>query len=221
MRIVACLAWYDEPLEHLHRAVTSLRGLADTLIAVDGAWNLYPDGQSCSAPEQREAIHCAAEEVGILAVVWQGREWTSQVEKRNFLMREGARCGEWMLVIDGDEEIVRSPDTSDVRTILADTGRDVATVVCRHHNDVVNQAPIRRVYRASAGITVETAHNGYRTMDGRWLHGAPSHVTLEPTVALPVTLIHHATSRGEPRNRSAADYRAARRRVQAESWIAA
>lgn len=218
MKIVACLAWYDEPLPFLDRCIRSLAGIADHLVAVDGAWELYPDGQATSAAEQFEVVKYAADDVGIDHEIFSGRNWNSQVEKRDWLMRHAAQRGDWLLVIDGDEHVTGATALLVEQTLQA-TELDVATVVCRHAgSDPRYAAPIRRVYRASAGVSVQTAHNGYRTADGRWLHGDPTRVKLEPAVLLPLSIEHDGRNRGTERNDAARGYRMARRRERVEAW---
>jgi hypothetical protein len=60
MVVTAMLAWFNETVEELHRAVTSLRTIADRVVAVDGGWDLYPGARASSPPEQADAIRSAA-----------------------------------------------------------------------------------------------------------------------------------------------------------------
>jgi hypothetical protein len=224
MKIVACLAWYLEPPDFLARCVTSLRGLADELIAYDGAWDLFPHARHESTLNEYAAIEYAADEIGLPVTIYTpATTWGSQVEKRAALMLEaGETDADWLLVIDGDEWIDQH-QASTARGMLATTSCDVATIMHKRVTgvDAVNvPAPIRRIYRASTGVTVDTAHNGYRTMDGRWLHGDSAAVRLEVPLDLSryISLHHARADRGEERNRAALDYRSARLAAGAESW---
>jgi hypothetical protein len=224
MRIVACLAWYMEPPAFLERCITSLRGLADEAICYDGAWDLWPDGRPESSPEEHAAIARAADEIGLPVTIYTpDTTWASQVEKRASLMLEAGETGaDWLLVIDGDEYIA-SHQASAARALLESTSCDVATIMHKRTTGVeaVNTpGPIRRLYRADTGVTVDTAHNGYRTIDGRWLHGDCAAVKLEPPLDLSryVLLHHERANRGDARNRAALDYRSARLAQGVESW---
>lgn len=229
MRIVACLSWYDEPTAFLYRCVRSLEGLADELIAVDGPWQHFPSSNGSRSPsEQYETINATRRACGIGGITLRpGRPWGSQVEKRNTLMEiASAAAGKdgWLFVIDGDE-YVHWADASDLRRQLDRTERDVALVSCVRTTGVerVNiPRPIRRIYRASTGVGVHRAHNGYRTADGRWLHGDPAYVRVERAFdASPLLTLHHEQmNRGDERNAARLAYRSARRREGIESWVA-
>jgi hypothetical protein len=57
VKIVAALAWYREPPEFLDRLVRSLAGLVDVLVALDGAWALFPDAEPHSTLAEGMALH--------------------------------------------------------------------------------------------------------------------------------------------------------------------
>lgn len=217
MTIVACLAWYDEPIEFLDRCVRSLAGFADKLIAYDGAWELFPDGKTMSPADQILTILRAANDIGIDGHLVSSKPWASQVAKRDALMRDASKCGDWLFVIDGDE-YVADAYAAHTRAILGAACGDVATVVCENTTDlpVGYRAPIRRFYRAP--VSVDLAHNGYRTADGRWLHGDPAYVELERAIDTPLLLHHERGNRSAERNARAAGYRKNRRAVEAEDW---
>jgi hypothetical protein len=224
VRIVACLAWYEEPVPFLTRCITSLRGLVDEAICYDGAWDMFPHARPESDPAQAAAIASAAEEAGIAYTIYTpDTAWGSQVEKRAHLMLEAGETGaDWLLVIDGDEWIERA-DPAAVRHALTFTPCDVATIMHKRttgHDGVNTPGAIRRIYRASTGVTVDTAHNGYRTNDGRWLHGDSAHVTLEPACDLSgMVLLHHEhNNRGPARDRARQEYRSARLAQRTEAW---
>lgn len=111
MKVIAGLCWYDESPAHLARLVTSLTGVADHLVAIDGAYLHYPQGRASSDPLQYQVLIETAYAAGLgltihrQSTVWYGNE----VEKRNFLMRQCIRAaegpGDWILVMDGDEMV--------------------------------------------------------------------------------------------------------------------
>lgn len=222
-RIVACLAWYAEPPKFLHRCVSSLEPFCDHLIAYDGAWDLFPGATPESSSEEWQAITDAAEENGLAFDIYApDTVWASQVEKRALLMEEASTCGDWLFVIDGDE-YVSVVNAQGLKNQLNATSLDVALVeiVRTTGYEAVNTpGAIRRLYRASCGVTVDTAHNGYRTKDGRWLHGDGAAVRLESPLDLSgyLKLHHERLNRGEERDRRAMDYRKNRLEQRSEDW---
>lgn len=221
MKIVACLAWYDEPIEFLDRCVRSLAGVADTLIAYDGAWSGYPGG-ACSSLEQHSVIRDAANDVALKGVT-VAASWESQVEKRNALMRDASRYGDWLLVIDGDEYLTGA-NTESLRWLLQHTAYDVATITATRTSGEragVPQ-PIRRLFRAP--VTVERAHNGYRhngnPPNPHWLNGDSAYVRLAKAADASKHLFmeHAYLGRGSERNEARMQYRMQRRRDRTEVW---
>jgi hypothetical protein len=223
MKIVAALAFYHEPPTFLYRCVKSLGTLVDQLVAYDGAWEMFPDGTAESTREEWDAINRAACEVELPYTIYApDTVWGSQVEKRAALMAEAGENGDWLFVIDGDE-YVWSAKPGALEYALSRTEMDVATVMLENvtgHEGSRGKQPIRRLYRASCGITVDTAHNGYRTADGRWLHGDGAAVRLESPLDCSgfLHLYHEKSNRGEDRNRRALAYRAERMRLRTENW---
>lgn len=226
VRICAVLCWYAEPPAFLTRCIESLRGLADEALCYDGAWDLWPDAKPESSEAEHDAICSAALTIGLPTTIFApDTTWASQVEKRAALMLEAGETGaDWLLVIDGDEWI-ESAQSAAARAALENTHCDVATIMHKRVTgyDAVNTpGAIRRLYRASTGVTVDTAHNGYRTIDGRWLHGDGAHVTLEPPCDLSgmVVLHHEHNNRGVERDRARQVYRQARLAQRTEAWHA-
>lgn len=222
MTITACLAWYRETPESLDRCVRSLAGVCDRLIALDGRWELFPGDGFLSTDEERDAVLEAARGAHVAGMlVSPAKPFASQVEKRALLMTLAADA-DWLLVIDGDEHL-RCPDPNAFRTALAETDADVCRVNLRNYGGGVTQGerPVRRVYRASTGVTVETAHNGYRTADGRWLHGDPAYAKpLERADTLEdlLTVEHDVDARPSDRRAAAKEYRRERSRDRVEAW---
>lgn len=175
MKIVAVMSWYDEPEAALTAAVRSLAGVADMLIAYDGAFAAFPgsDDRPTSDAAEYATIGQAALDIGIDLVFggyraglpWPGNE----VEKRARLMEHGAReaDGGWVFVIDGDERVAKQ--TGDWRAQLDATELYVAEVEFRDLEDSIVKA--RRFFRAADGLTVEGMHYRYLTGDGRLLWG--------------------------------------------------
>lgn len=115
MRIIALLSWYAEPVAWLAELVASMgRAGVDHVVALDGAYWLYPRGQARSEGDQADTIRRTAAGCGMGATVcvpqtpWMGNE----VEKRDRLFHLGqavAEVGDWLWVCDGDEVIEQAP----------------------------------------------------------------------------------------------------------------
>lgn len=223
--IVAALCWFDEQPETLERCATSLAGVADVLVALDGRWVLFPQDRTSSPIEQVVALRHAAESVGVRYVaeteLYAGL-WPSQVAKRAALMRIAREQADWVLVVDADESI-ESCDGAELRSALEATDLDVARVRTHRVGAGVRTAfgNPRRLYRSSTGVTVERCHNGYRAANGRWLNGDPAFVDLEPELdVMGILTLEHFVVRDGIRDRLDREYSMARRREQIESWAA-
>lgn len=226
--IAACLAFWRESPETLTRCVSSLVGVCEYLVALDGPWDLMPhDSISADPAEVNAIIKAASAGAGKpnrlkASVHFTQERWESQVAKRAELMRLGAETGcQFLMVIDGDEWIEFAHE-HDVHDKLEASELDVALVTSHRIGMGVKTIyrPMRRIYRASTGVTVQTAHNGYVTADGRWLHGDPAYVTLEEPLDLDGSLViaHDLEARTGPRRRAQLDYRANRRKERSERW---
>lgn len=139
--IVGALSWFDEAPTWLAYCVASAAKLCDHLVAVDGAYAVFPRRpRGSSGAAQHEAIIRTAEAAGMGVTLhvpsgpWMGNE----VEKRDFMMREACRLAEpgedWLLVIDADEVVLEAPPKELVLAELAEAELPVAAVgyVQRH-----------------------------------------------------------------------------------------
>lgn len=230
MIITAALAWWNEPPEALDKLVRSLEGVCDRLIAVDGRWAHMPGNRVYSPLPEVNAIMLAAAAVGIDCAVHRTPSgsvggWDSQVEKRDYLMRRAAEGSDWIVIVDGDTHVSHC-DAGRLRSALAGAVEDVALLEVTNVGGGVRATwPRQRrlVYRAAAGPSVATAHNGYRSADGRWLNGDTDFVTLEPAVDVSawLKLTHNIDSRGRERRGAQGDYYAARAGAGEEAWATA
>lgn len=194
MKLIALFNFYDEPIELFVEALASLPTAGvDHVVAVDGAYALFPDGQPASHPNQHAAIHLACRELGMSCTMhapsglWEGGE----VEKRSFLFALGwacARDGDWFIVHDADMVVKCCP--ADLKERLAATEHEAAEVEVL---DVVAQRAkqldwperfeFRGLYRAQR-ITVGPSHCIYSTADGRHLWGETVRQSTEPCLDL-------------------------------------
>lgn len=229
MKVAACLCWFDETPETLARCVSSLAGVADRVVALDGPWEHYPHESVSSPREQHDAIREAAGAVGgfeSVTVMPARRAWRSQVAKRAAVLELARMVGsDWVFVVDADEH-VELCDTDVFRARLAATERDVCEVGLRTYGEGVRSTrpvPARRLFRASTGVTVDVAHNGYLTADGRWLHGDGRHIKRETAADLSdvISIAHDRDARTAARQHARVEFLDHRRRLNLETWEAA
>lgn len=210
MKLHALVCFYDEPTENVARCLAGLHlAGVDHVIAVDGAYALYPDGKGSSLLEQHAMFMVCSRTLGMACTmhipsdVWHGGE----VEKRTYMfaLAQGmAQDGDWLFVVDADEFITDAP--SDLRDHLQATDLDVGEVtitdmiaVAANRKDWPPDFQARRLFRAQP-IVVDTTHATYVTFDGRylWAHMNPS--LEEP--ALPIDglrMEHHPNARPSER----------------------
>jgi hypothetical protein len=207
MRVFALLNWYDEPVGQLAATVSSLNGLCDGIIAVDGAYVMFPGGlrRPTSGAEQVDVIASTARALGMSSTIhqptqpWQGNE----VEKRGFIFRLAETVStpeDWYFLIDADEQVTQMP--ADTRQHLEKATDYVAGEVWMWEQNQertlpdgtvvswLGQHPIRRLWRALRGIEVGPAHHQFRVGD-LWLSDAGRSGVLAPALSLPDVRIEH------------------------------
>lgn len=218
VRVCAALAWYDETPEFLDRCVRSLAGVADEVLALDGAWRLFPCGRPMSPPDQEEAVWAAARSIGLpVRVKVPSEVYASQVAKRAHLMELAADHCDWVLVIDADE-YVADADGDAVHAALEVATENVGIVTHRNlhrgwtanNPDPPRAGMNRRLYRA--GTTVVVVHSGY-VREGEHLH-----VSDPVDLREALTIEHDNWNRGDDRNERSREYRRARERERVEVW---
>lgn len=230
MRICALLCWFDEPVELLDRCVSSLAGVADHLVALDGRWERFPSEAVSSDPAQRTVIAQACARAGITGtIVTPGMVFPSQVAKRTMLLELAPADADWLLVIDGDEHIWtcdRPALDEALEQTLADVARLPLTNLARYWP--LNQLPehtysVRRLFRAAARPRYERAHNGVRAADGRWLSGESRYATLADAVNVHdlISLGHACDARSGERDAQRVGYYRTRAAEKFEEWAVA
>lgn len=227
-RLIGLLSFYDEPPQDLVACIKGLHDAGvDELVAVDGAYALYPGGTACSHPNQHAAIHLACRELGmgchlhVPRTVWEGNE----VEKRTFLFAAGllvAEPGDWYWPQDAD--MVPTVVPADLKERLAATEHDAADVQIldvvaleAKQKDWPPRFDLRGLFRAQP-LTVKTNHITYMTDDGRMLRGWDGDdVPLEPALDLTDLVVEHRPHT-RPRERQLAklQYYATRDEAQVE-----
>lgn len=204
MRLIALLSWFDERADWLAELVASMaRAGVDHVVAVDGAYAMYPQARGNSDTEQAQAVTATALGAGMGVTVhvpqhsWVGNE----VEKRSFLFAAGHLAAEpgvdWLWVCDADEVITQA---AGVRDALEATSLDVAEVLLEEHvaqgEFEWNRAPIRKLFRAHpAGITVEGHHARYVDGDGGVLWDASRPVHVDAESLWDVRVLHRPAAR--------------------------
>lgn len=233
MRVIAVLCWYDESPTWLATTTASLAKCADHLVAVDGAYRLYPEGRGRSQNEQADAIVRAAEAVGIGLTLYQQDEpfAGNEVEKRSLSLRLAEAIAtpyeDWYLVIDGDETVLEVAEG--VRARLASTDKDVATCGLTEwmpdpfsdeartqftqtvYIEPTWTVPVRRLYRALPGLRYEDAHfviTAEVNDRKRYVSGLTPHHYLEPAEELhqDIRIEHRHRQRTLARLRAAQSY---------------
>jgi len=230
--IAVTLCWYREPLAALDRCVRSLAGVTDLLIALDGRWRGFADDAPAESPaDESDTIQKAAAGIGLdVVIVAPSRKpitqapapWESQVAKRAQACLIATELGaDYAFVIDGDEWIEASPEFRG--HVQEDLVYSVLYINAQNGHVRDGGRAIRRIYSTAHGLTVDRAHNGYRTLDdpSRWLHGNGRHVDLVEPVDLShfITLFHDSSGRDEERSQARDIYRSKRRREQLEVWV--
>jgi hypothetical protein len=187
MRIIAGLCWYNESPTFLAATVASLKKMdVDHVVAIDGAYMLYPQGKGHSSLQEAQTIQTICDSLDIGYTIhtmppqqkWRGGE----VEKRNFMFQIAgliADDGDWFLSIDADE-VIESVNI-DLKAALEATSFDAALLTLEDKIDpqddsdggfnkfiAVNQAvpntfrqPSRRLFRILPGFRVEANHYTY------------------------------------------------------------
>lgn len=193
MKIVGVLSWYDESAAWLAAAVAGFSRVCDAIVAVDGAYGLYPGARPRSLPEQVEAVRATCETLDKECVIYQPREpfWGNEVEKRNLTFRlAGALNPDWLMVFDADYHVCRC-EPERVRWELENTDKLVASYTLLDGIDVLADefradlatkidlstdwtCRTRDIYRWTPDLRYGPAHFTIRgTYDGveRWLRG--------------------------------------------------
>ena len=226
MRVHALLNWYEEPPARLAATVASLEGLCDSVIAVDGAYALFPGAlrRPNSGPEQADVIASVAGSLKMAVTIHQRSEpwWNNEVEKRGFMFSLAETVStedDWYFMIDADETISELP--GDTRNLLAASALNAAECHMWEKDylrvlpdgtqvGALGVHPVRRLWRALRGIEVGPGHAQIHVGD-LWLCDATRPYLLGEALALhDLKLEHHNVFRSDDRLALKARYYATR-----------
>lgn len=193
MKIIGILSWYDEQPSWLAGVVASLaKTEISHLVAVDGAYALYPEGRPYSGAQQHGSIleTCAGLQIGCTIVTPQEVWWGNEVEKRNhaFEIAETLTTPEdWYLLVDADHFVTTALG---LKHYLSETDCDVGEVRFWERYGIAGEGacPLRCVFRAIRGLRFDVNHFTYRTPDGRNLHDPA-----QPAANLSMVEVEHRT----------------------------
>jgi hypothetical protein len=214
MEIAACLAWYYEPEGFLERAIESAGKAGVThLVAVDGAYALFPDGEPQSPETNLVAIYAAAERAGMECWLYiPDACWPTEASKRSFLFQKAHELGvDWLYVMDADFDLVCSRLLPE---ILAEVEEDVGFVrllTPPGPGGSVAFGPAVRdemklLYRGNLDIRVVGNHYTYQAADGRFLFGNRAEVEEVPAADLTEEVVVHHWSYHRQKWRIASQY---------------
>lgn len=115
MKLIGLLPWYMESPAWLAATVASLARCCDHLVAVDGAYFLFPGAQErpSSGAEQAEAILETAHGAGLGVTLHVPREpfYGNEVEKRTLMLQLAQASAtpeqDWLLSVDADMVVTK------------------------------------------------------------------------------------------------------------------
>lgn len=175
------------------------------LVAVDGAYALFPGGKARSPLEQRQKVAMQAEVLGLTLHV-PDRPWAgNEVEKRTKLLALAyavADPGDWFLIIDADERISAAPDLER----LWEVEEDAAVAIVRETLFGVEvDSPYVRLLRAQP-LVYDTNHWTIRRPDGKCVGGSYDAIDVPLADMSGLRLEHRHAERQNRRMLEAGEY---------------
>lgn len=156
----------------LAACVSSLAGVVDHLVAVDGAYLLYPEAKPSSEPQQARLIEeiCRGLRIGytihVPSDVWAGNE----VQKRNHAVRLAdlvTRDDGWYFAVDADCVVTKvafdwfdklmGPEVADFAAATVNV-KEVREVPGFRTSPNDGFSPVRLLYRALKDVTYGPTH---------------------------------------------------------------
>ena len=217
MKVCALVSFYDEEPGLLVDSMHSLAGLADHVVALDGAYALYEGGQPSSPPWQHEALRQGCDDAGLtLDLHVPERVWEhNEVGKRDALFRLGESAtseDDWYCIHDADFFVTSSLGA---REALAQTDLLAGDVCVVESNGRL--VPHRYFFRALRGIRVRNTHYQYRVEpDGPYLWDFHRETVPGENLTLTVLIDHNDDRRPAERDIRRWGYYKARSHALAE-----
>jgi hypothetical protein len=210
VKVIALVSFFDERADWLSACVASLAKCVDHVVAVDGAYRLFPQAAGHSGDIQAGAIIGTAQALG-LGVTYMapsGPWMRNEVEKRNHALELTlAECEpdvDWILVIDADSLVTQVP--SDFKAVLEDTKENVGSYyLTEDFEGGTGKYPARYLYRAHPSLHIRYAHFDYRReQNGQevclWENGGL------PCCPTDLVVEHRRDKRNEQRNKRDSQY---------------
>lgn len=215
------MSWFDEPLENLQRAIDGIAALGATdLVAVDGAYENFPNGDAHSPHQQFDFIraqawnHRLALTIHRPQSVWVGDE----VAKRQFMLDLALAVsdpGDWLMIYDCDWEVLECK--VDTHVLLGRTPHDVLDVTLTTAPDSPEaDHPLRMFMRAIPGMRMGTNHYTYLYPDGRKSTVMPNATGEQPHWNRVIRVLHRHYERDQERHDRQAAYYEVRDRGRLE-----
>lgn len=228
MRIHAIFCWYDESPSWIGTAITSLSRFCDHIVALDGAYALYPGGKARSHPQQAEVILHTAEAMETAVTIYQPSEvwWGNELGKRNKafdIVAAYAEEGDWLCTYDADYHVVKC-NPSALRADLERSECDVCTYGLVDgedwlalENPLATEAKLqtqwvsqtRDLYRWHPTLRVGPAHGDYsdeRYGKKRWLRGPYGNLEPADDMSQWLTVYHRTKDRALVRSEAQQGY---------------
>jgi hypothetical protein len=207
MRLIACLSVFNE-IAFLPRCLEALRGIADAVIAVDGAYRGFPAKRPSSSDGTWELLQAVAgQSAGRLhAVPAPDDFWENQEVKRSSYLRRAdtfAQPGDWLLQLDADEIVMAEGGLKD---FLPQTRADCVFVTMQDWGEAGPAGAaslLGKVYRWSPGLYYGEEHWLLHRADGTLLWGPREMLRPESCADWPhFRLAHLSGCRSSERNQA-------------------
>jgi hypothetical protein len=176
MKLIALLSFFAEDEEYIVGDLRDLHKLGVTsVVAVDGAYAMYPDGPVRSGERLIEKLRSTAESLDMSLLlyqpntVWMGNE----VEKRQVMIDLAwtiADKGDWFVVWDCDYKLVDVPEGPEGSWLpiagLPSTKQDFAYVSFTESSQDNAWHPMQMFIKAQP-VMMDGNHHTYKLADGR------------------------------------------------------
>lgn len=140
--LIGVVSFYNE-IQFLERCLRSLRGKADFIVGIDGAYISFPHDKPWSTDGTIELARKYADKV-----ITTEKAWESQIVKRNQYLI--GKEGDWYLMIDGDEEIAGSLEGYETKDDWN---------ISLYRTDGVPMYPVYRLFRHRQGMRYFGTHH--------------------------------------------------------------